>query len=164
MCKWTATPPMTEEELRKKREEFWDTAPAYGGAQTVWEALRAACEMEDDATAALVLEAAGVICRGTLDLVYDERGAEYKLPKYVRSAPANLIRDPEPAPAPAPAPTPAPAPAPAPTPFPDPERGAGEGPTGGAGGGAAGEAPPAPAAGPGEAPPAPAAGAGEAPG
>jgi len=29
--KWKSDVPLTEGQLRSKRDEFWDTAPAYGG-------------------------------------------------------------------------------------------------------------------------------------
>lgn len=45
------------------REEFWDTAPAYGGQRAIWDALKAACEMSDPATARAILDAAGVIVK-----------------------------------------------------------------------------------------------------
>lgn len=33
---------MTEGQLRSKRDEFWDTAPAFDGRKEIWDALRAA--------------------------------------------------------------------------------------------------------------------------
>lgn len=33
---------MTEGQLRSKRDEFWDTAPAFDGRQEIWDALKAA--------------------------------------------------------------------------------------------------------------------------
>lgn len=33
---------MTEGQLRCKRDEFWDTAPAFDGRKEIWDALRAA--------------------------------------------------------------------------------------------------------------------------
>ena len=36
---------ITREKLTKKRLEFWETAPAYGGSLEVWQALRNAVEV-----------------------------------------------------------------------------------------------------------------------
>lgn len=33
---------MTEGQLRSKRDEFWDTAPAFDGRKEIWDALKAA--------------------------------------------------------------------------------------------------------------------------
>jgi hypothetical protein len=30
---WTSNPPMSAEELQRKRDEFWDTQPHYGGSK-----------------------------------------------------------------------------------------------------------------------------------
>lgn len=32
-CVWCADPPVTAEELKRRREEFWDTQPHYGGSR-----------------------------------------------------------------------------------------------------------------------------------
>uniref|UniRef100_A0A1I8IR16 Ubiquitin-like domain-containing protein n=1 Tax=Macrostomum lignano TaxID=282301 RepID=A0A1I8IR16_9PLAT len=45
--RWTSDQPLTPSQLRSKREEFWDTAPAFDGRREIWDALRAAaCAME----------------------------------------------------------------------------------------------------------------------
>jgi len=49
--------------------QFWDTAPAYSGQREVWDALRAACEMDDDRQARAIIEAMSLrlpdgVCRG----------------------------------------------------------------------------------------------------
>ena len=36
--------PLTEAQLRSKREEFWDTAPAFEGKAEIWAALKAAVD------------------------------------------------------------------------------------------------------------------------
>jgi len=58
--KWKADIPITENQLRRKREEYWDTgslkssnitfqifsyflAPAFDGRKEIWDALRGAC-------------------------------------------------------------------------------------------------------------------------
>lgn len=72
------------------RQEFWETAPAYGGDRNIWDALHAAAEADND-TANLILESAGVICSSPdMSVCYDERGAKYELPNYVLSDPTNL--------------------------------------------------------------------------
>jgi len=40
--KWRSDVPLTEGQLRSKRDEFWDTAPAFDGRKEIWDALRAA--------------------------------------------------------------------------------------------------------------------------
>ena len=34
--------PLTEGQVRSKRDEFWDTAPAFEGRREIWDALKAA--------------------------------------------------------------------------------------------------------------------------
>jgi len=70
------------------RDEFWTTAPAYGGAPEAWQALRAAAESPDLETTRLIIEAAGlIVARPDLTVAYDERGARYELPCYALSDP-----------------------------------------------------------------------------
>ena len=45
---WTTQIPMTEGQLRGKRDTFWETAPAYDGRREIWDALKAACEAVED--------------------------------------------------------------------------------------------------------------------
>ncbi|GIL51983.1 hypothetical protein Vafri_7947 [Volvox africanus] len=91
--KWKSQEPMTLSQLQKKREEFWDTQPHYGGDRNIWDALKAACEAEPE-TCKLLVESAGIIVAAAdMSVCYDERGAKYELPKYVLSDPINLIRD-----------------------------------------------------------------------
>lgn len=40
--RWRSDVPLTEGQLRSKRDEFWDTAPAFDGRKEIWDALRAA--------------------------------------------------------------------------------------------------------------------------
>lgn len=84
---------MTRSELQRKREEFWDTAPHYGGDRVIWDALKAACE-SDLQTAQLIVSSAGVIVTvPDLSTCFDERGSKYELPRYVLSEPSNLISE-----------------------------------------------------------------------
>ncbi|KAL9233977.1 hypothetical protein vseg_008906 [Gypsophila vaccaria] len=90
---WRHTEAITTTELNRLREEFWDTAPHYGGTREIWDALRAAAEAELP-LAQTIIESAGIIVQNAdLTVCYDERGAKYDLPKYVLSEPTNLIRD-----------------------------------------------------------------------
>ncbi|KAF6173343.1 hypothetical protein GIB67_027038 [Kingdonia uniflora] len=90
---WKNSQPITSTQLAKMREEFWDTAPHYGGQKEIWDALRAAAEAELS-LAQTIVDSAGIIVTSTeLKTCYDERGAKYELPSYVLSEPTNLIRD-----------------------------------------------------------------------
>ncbi|KAM0889379.1 hypothetical protein ACQ4PT_027738 [Festuca glaucescens] len=90
---WKHPQPITIGQLRQMRDEFWDTAPHYGGQKEIWDALRVAAESEV-ALAQTIVESAGVIVSNAdLTLCYDERGAKYELPKYVLSEPTNLVQD-----------------------------------------------------------------------
>ncbi|GFR42931.1 hypothetical protein Agub_g3829 [Astrephomene gubernaculifera] len=93
--KWKSPEPITTSQLKKKREEFWDTQPHYGGDRNIWDALKAACEADQD-TCRLLIESAGIIVAAhDMTVCYDERGAKYELPKYVLSDPLNLMKDKE---------------------------------------------------------------------
>ncbi|KAL6567345.1 hypothetical protein OROGR_001013 [Orobanche gracilis] len=81
ICKpkpWKHTEQITGKQLIKLRDEFWDTAPHYGGCKEIWDALKAAAETTDMALAKAIVDSAG---------------AKYELPNYVLSEPTNLIRD-----------------------------------------------------------------------
>lgn len=55
--------PLTEGQLRSKRDEFWDTAPAFEGRKEIWDALRAAAvaaESTDFMLAQAILDGANV--------------------------------------------------------------------------------------------------------
>ncbi|KAK6932725.1 DC-UbP/UBTD2, N-terminal domain [Dillenia turbinata] len=90
---WKHSEPLTRTQLKQMRDEFWDTAPHYGGQKEIWDALQAAAEA-DISLAQAIVDSAGVIVQNAdLTICYDERGAKYELPKYVLSEPTNLIRD-----------------------------------------------------------------------
>ncbi|XP_052203706.1 uncharacterized protein LOC127808978 isoform X2 [Diospyros lotus] len=90
---WKHSETITRTQLKQMREEFWDTAPHYGGQKEIWDALRAAAEA-DLTLARAIVDSAGVIVQAPdLTVCYDERGAKYELPKYVLSEPTNLMRD-----------------------------------------------------------------------
>ncbi|CAM6105017.1 unnamed protein product [Calypogeia fissa] len=87
---WKHSEDITRAQLKQMRDEFWDTAPHYGGQKEIWDALRAAAEAETS-LAQLIVDSAGVIVTSEdLSTCYDERGAKYDLPKYVLSEPTNL--------------------------------------------------------------------------
>jgi hypothetical protein len=51
---------MTMGQLKSKRDEFWDTEPAFHGRQEIWQALKAAAECEDADTAQAIISAISV--------------------------------------------------------------------------------------------------------
>lgn len=55
--------PLTEGQLRSKRDEFWDTAPAFEGRKEIWDALHAAAsaaEGNDFQLAQAILDGANI--------------------------------------------------------------------------------------------------------
>ena len=61
--KWKSDVPLTERQLRSKREEFWDTAPAFEGRKEIWNALKAAAlaqETGDHDLAQAIIDGAGI--------------------------------------------------------------------------------------------------------
>lgn len=91
---WTSEIPLTEGQLRSKRDEFWETAPAFEGKKEIWDALRAAAETDDHTWAQAIVDGANItLPTGSLQDAYDELGNRYVLPVYCISKPTNLIRD-----------------------------------------------------------------------
>ena len=45
---WASDIPLSEGQLRGKRDTFWETAPVYEGRKEIWDALRAACEAVEE--------------------------------------------------------------------------------------------------------------------
>lgn len=63
VIRWKSDVPLTEGQLRSKRDEFWDTAPAFEGSKEIWDALRAAAvalEISDYQLAQAILDGAGI--------------------------------------------------------------------------------------------------------
>ena len=61
--KWKSDYPMTDGQLRSKRDEFWDTAPAFEGRQEIWDALKAAAhafESNDHELAHAIIDGANI--------------------------------------------------------------------------------------------------------
>ncbi|CAL8256577.1 unnamed protein product [Lota lota] len=94
---WKSDFPMTEGQLRSKRDEFWDTAPAFDGRKEIWDALRAAAlavECNDLGLAQAIVDGACItLPHGSLTESYDELGNRYQLPAYTLALPVNLITE-----------------------------------------------------------------------
>ncbi|XP_069507485.1 ubiquitin domain-containing protein 2 isoform X2 [Ambystoma mexicanum] len=88
---------MTDGQLRSKRDEFWDTAPAFEGRKEIWDALRAAAhafESNDHELAQAILDGANItLPHGALTECYDELGNRYQLPVYCLAPPINMIEE-----------------------------------------------------------------------
>uniref|UniRef100_A0AAY4CPN0 Ubiquitin-like domain-containing protein n=1 Tax=Denticeps clupeoides TaxID=299321 RepID=A0AAY4CPN0_9TELE len=95
--KWKSDYPMTEGQLRSKRDEFWDTAPAFEGRKEIWDALKAAAvalECNDHDLAQAIVDGASItLPHGSLTECYDELGNRYQLPVYCLAPPVNLISE-----------------------------------------------------------------------
>ncbi|XP_030630344.1 ubiquitin domain-containing protein 1 [Chanos chanos] len=95
--KWKSEYPMTEGQLRSKRDEFWDTAPAFEGRKEIWDALKAAAlalECNDHDLAQAIVDGASItLPHGSLTECYDELGNRYQLPVYCLAPPVNLITE-----------------------------------------------------------------------
>lgn len=95
--RWKSEVPLTEGQLRSKRDEFWDTAPAFEGRKEIWDALRAAtsaAEALDFQLAQAILDGANIsVPNGYLTECYDELGSQYKLPIYCLSYPINIVKE-----------------------------------------------------------------------
>lgn len=64
---WITEVPMTMTQLRTKREEFWETAPAFEGRKEIWDALKAASEQDDISMAQVIVDSANItLPTGTL--------------------------------------------------------------------------------------------------
>ncbi|CAB3990315.1 Ubiquitin domain-containing 2 [Paramuricea clavata] len=91
---WSTEVPMTERQLRSKRDEFWETAPAFEGRKEIWDALKAATEQEDISMAQAIVDSANIsLPTGSLTEAYDELGNNYKVPLYCINKPSNLIKN-----------------------------------------------------------------------
>jgi hypothetical protein len=61
--KWKSDVPLTDGQLRSKRDEFWETAPAFEGRKEIWDALRAAAgalEAGDHLLAQAIVDGASI--------------------------------------------------------------------------------------------------------
>lgn len=95
--KWKSDYPMTDGQLRSKRDEFWDTAPAFEGRKEIWDALKAAAhafESNDHELAQAIIDGANItLPHGALTECYDELGSRYQLPVYCLAPPVNMIEE-----------------------------------------------------------------------
>lgn len=95
--RWKSDVPLTEGQLRSKRDEFWDTAPAFDGRKEIWDALRAAAvaaEAVDFELAQAILDGANIsVPNGFLTECYDELGTRYQVPVYCLSYPINIVKE-----------------------------------------------------------------------
>ena len=85
----------TREAFARRRDEFWDTASAYGGRVECWMALRATCEGAlDEDTAREAVVASGIVSWAKdLSYAYDALGERYELPLFVRATPSEFEKD-----------------------------------------------------------------------
>ena len=91
---WSSPVPVTASDLLKQRRQFWETAPTYGGNPQIWEALKMACEGDDDEVAmALLLSLKVVIPRP--GEAYDSTGFRYEIPAFCVSMPENVVNEPQ---------------------------------------------------------------------
>lgn len=97
VIRWKSDVPLTEGQLRSKRDEFWDTAPAFDGRKEIWDALRAgatAAEAQDYQLAQAILDGANIsVPNGFLTECYDELGTRYQVPIYCLSYPINIVKE-----------------------------------------------------------------------
>ncbi|XP_030756869.1 ubiquitin domain-containing protein 2 [Sitophilus oryzae] len=95
--RWKSDVPLTEGQLRSKRDEFWDTAPAFEGRKEIWDALRAAAmaaEQHDFELAQAIVDGAGVfVPNGYITDCYDQLGERYQVPIYCLSYPINIVKE-----------------------------------------------------------------------
>ncbi|NWT73437.1 UBTD2 protein, partial [Prunella himalayana] len=95
--KWKSDYPMTDGQLRSKRDEFWDTAPAFEGRKEIWDALKAAAhafESNDHELAQAIIDGANItLPHGALTECYDEKKNRYQLPVYCLAPPKKKIEE-----------------------------------------------------------------------
>lgn len=63
--KWKSDVPLTTGQLQSKRDEFWETAPAYEGRKEIWDALRGAAsalESGDFVLSQAIIDGANISC------------------------------------------------------------------------------------------------------
>ena len=51
---------LLKDNFEAKRDEFWETAPAFEGRKEIWDALRAAAETEDHTLAQAIVDGANI--------------------------------------------------------------------------------------------------------
>jgi hypothetical protein len=87
-------PAITSTELKRRREEFWDTR--VEGRKEAWQAIKLACEAGDEGTSLAILDSAGLtpfdMNKPDCCFCYDDHGAKYEVPMYVLRDPANVVK------------------------------------------------------------------------
>lgn len=94
---WRSPVPIGAEELQRKRSEFWETAPAYGGCPEVWQTLQNCVAIGDSdiETARAILACAGVTTPlGFLTEAYDHKGFRYSVPAFCLCDPVDGLASP----------------------------------------------------------------------
>ncbi len=84
---WSSPLPISRAVLERKRTEFWETVPSYGGSPDVWGTLRSAIQVSAEpdglATARAILSCAAITTpSGFISECYDERGFKYVVPTF----------------------------------------------------------------------------------
>mmetsp|Transcript_24589 Transcript_24589/g.41002 ORF Transcript_24589/g.41002 Transcript_24589/m.41002 type:complete len:260 (-) Transcript_24589:1815-2594(-) len=84
---------LSQRDLDRMRIEFWSTRTE--GNRIMWQSIRSAAEAlvsNDLPLATAILEASNIVTpSGTMELLYDERGQQYKVPIYCISNPIELV-------------------------------------------------------------------------
>lgn len=87
---------ITSGELNNLRSDFWGSRTE--GNTNMWLAIRSAADAmlgDDLALANAIVEASNIITpNGSLELCYDERGFQYKVPQYCYANPLELTNEP----------------------------------------------------------------------
>ncbi|XP_062826508.1 ubiquitin domain-containing protein 2 isoform X2 [Anolis carolinensis] len=100
--KWKSDYPMTDGQLRSKRDEFWDTAPAFEGRKEIWDALKAAAhafENNDHELAQAIIDGANITLphvstqclNGSGPAYLSKRVSLYDPPRSLRSSDEALL-------------------------------------------------------------------------
>uniref|UniRef100_A0A8C9UWE4 Ubiquitin-like domain-containing protein n=1 Tax=Spermophilus dauricus TaxID=99837 RepID=A0A8C9UWE4_SPEDA len=88
---------MTDGQLRRKRDGFWDTAPAFEARKEIRDALKAAAhafESNDHELAQAIIDGANItLLHSAFTECYDELGSRYQLPVYCLAPPINIIEE-----------------------------------------------------------------------
>ncbi|KAJ5074630.1 ubiquitin domain containing 1 protein-related [Anaeramoeba ignava] len=90
---WESNPPITKEQYKLLKLDFFQTAHIFGGSKEIWKTIQASLEMEDKNKAQLILEAADIKIPQNILECYDSKGYKYEIPPYLISEPINLIKE-----------------------------------------------------------------------
>nr|GEZ29543.1 hypothetical protein [Tanacetum cinerariifolium] len=82
--------PISKTQLQEMRNEFWHNVARAGGRPDVWEAIRAATEV-DLRNAQKIIEANNIrLWKQDMSICYDDDGTRYDLPLFILSEPTNM--------------------------------------------------------------------------